>query len=137
MDGYPGEILTDLDSIAINLLIEVKKKDPHASPFKILVEFTVDVDNMIAFCGSKKLFRFLLEKTQFNDRSRPSRGSRKNAGVEFKLSVRPIKNKFAEGECETGMRWGVKFNGQEEGLEPNGNYELKLPCLLQVLSGLF
>ena len=81
----------------------------HAKPFFLLVDMTLDLDNMLAFCGHKSLYRFRLEKTLKNDRARSTRSNRKGDGVQFRL--KSIKNKFAEGECETGMRWAVLHNG--------------------------
>ena len=63
MLGSKAEILTDIDCIAINMYLKLRTKDPHAKPFFLLVDFTLDLQNMLAFCGHKSLYRFLLERT--------------------------------------------------------------------------
>ena len=112
--SHTVEYLNDIDCMAINFFDKTRNKNPKIGPFFQLVDFTLDLDNMLAFCGHKRMYRLMVKQTKFNDRTRSTRSSRKNDGIQFKL--KSIKNKFAEGRCETGMRWAVLYNGQQTGL---------------------
>ena len=41
--------------------------------------------------------------------------SRKDESRQFKINFKQLKNKFAEGKCEYGLLWAVKFNGLKKG----------------------
>ena len=50
-DRDEGEILTDIDNIALFLFIQRRLNKQEPKPFFDLLDYIIDVDNNIAFCG--------------------------------------------------------------------------------------
>lgn len=116
------ELLSDLDSMAINLKIAGQQQ--RDSPFVYLEHLIIDTQNMTGFKYSSKLKPdFKVVRTKNNDRSRARRTERKGNGFDFNF-LKSTDDNFAKEAGEYGRIWKKKYN--------NG----KLSTPRQVFSGL-
>lgn len=110
-DGQFGDMLTDLDSILVNMKVRELEQEPSASPHVYLFDMTLDVKESIACFDNNVTEVLCLNRTKDNDRTRCRRSSKTNNGEQFNLAAEQCALDFVKVDGEYGERWAEEEHG--------------------------